>query len=188
MTAKNTNDAHETLLSEIEAFEAATRYDATYMKEMLEHAPEALLVFNGFLPMANHRLHAPLDVYQVAKLAAFRHCDCGPCFQLALDKAKAEGLEQSIRETIAYRIDDLEGILKLAQDFTLATPSNASPTACWALGRTRKISPKKASSNGTNFLLLPEPRSVSGSPGSAPLPPGSASTSSRAPGGNGKPM
>lgn len=119
-----TENEYESLLGEIEAFEAATNYDASYLKEMLEHAPAALKVFNGFIPMTGHRQHAPFELYQVAKLTAYRHCDCGPCYQLAVHMAQAEGLEQTLLEELVYDNGELTPSLSLVRDFTLATLKN----------------------------------------------------------------
>ena len=108
----------------IEAFEKQTGYDASYMKEMLAQAPEALDVFNAFIPMANHRKRAPLLAYHVAKLTAYRHCDCGPCFQLALDYARQQGVPLAIREAIAFGKGELPMDLQRVRDFALAALRN----------------------------------------------------------------
>lgn len=111
-------------LAAIEAFESETGYDASYMKEMLEHAPEALAVFNGFIPMASYRKHAPLQHYYVAKLTAYRHCDCGPCLQLAFDYARQDGVPLAIREAIAFQRGELDSDLERVRAFTLAVLRN----------------------------------------------------------------
>ena len=111
-------------LAAIEAFERETGYDATYMKEMLKYAPAALSIFNHFIPMASHREHAPLLQYYVAKLTAYRHCDCGPCFQLALDMAKHEEVPVSIRKAIAFEKGTLPPDLQRVRSFTLAVLRN----------------------------------------------------------------
>lgn len=98
----NTKSTSATELREIEAFEARYRYDATYMKEMLGAAPEAYRVFAGFLPMAQFRLHTEPDIYFTARITAFREIDCGPCLQLAIRKAREEGVAKtSIQEILA---------------------------------------------------------------------------------------
>lgn len=124
MTQNTLDSYQQEQLSEIEAFENETGYDASYMKDMLEHAPEALAVFKGFIPMASYRKHAPLLHYYVAKLSAYRQCDCGPCFQLALDYARQEGVPFAVREAIAFGKGELDPGLELVRKFTLAALRN----------------------------------------------------------------
>ncbi len=118
------NPTHQDELKAIENFEAETNYDASYMKEMLEHAPEALAVFNAFIPMAGHRKHAPLVPYYVAKLTAYHYCDCGPCFQLAISYAKQEGIDPEILSYIAFGKGELSSKNRLVNEFTLAVLRN----------------------------------------------------------------
>lgn len=124
MTQDTIDSQTQEKLEAINAFEKQTGYDATYMKQMLAHAPDALEIFNGFVPMAGHRKHAPLDVYYVAKLTAYRHCDCGPCLQLALDYAKQDGISREIRERIAYDRGTLSSQLEEVRAFALAVLTN----------------------------------------------------------------
>ncbi|MBK1875585.1 hypothetical protein [Pelagicoccus mobilis] len=119
----NTNTAPDNraqALQNIEAFEKAYDYDASYMKVMLDEAPEALEVFNHFVPMASHRAHAPLDVYMTAKLTAYRHADCGPCLQLAVRVAQQAGFEDELIAAIVLDQGQLPPHLLRVQAFTKA--------------------------------------------------------------------
>lgn len=80
------NDA----LQFIEDFEAHYQYDAGFMKEMVQHAPNAYDHFQQFLPMARHREQLPLEVYWIAKLAAMMVEDCGACLQLNVRMAREQ--------------------------------------------------------------------------------------------------
>ncbi|MBD5781107.1 hypothetical protein IEN85_16530 [Pelagicoccus sp. NFK12] len=119
-----TTDPKQAALSQIEAFEAAYGYDATYMKAMLEHAPEALEVFNGFVPMAGHREHAPLEVYFAAKLTAYRIADCGPCLQLAVRMAQEAGVSDALIRALVFDKGELSELLARTRDFTRACLAN----------------------------------------------------------------
>lgn len=91
MTNDNTQtniSPKQAALAQIEAFERHYKYDSSYMKSMLEHAPEALEVFNGFTPMAGHRKHAPLDVYFAAKLTPTATPTAGPASNSPSDSPK----------------------------------------------------------------------------------------------------
>ncbi len=95
-------------LEEIARFEAENQYDATYMKELLRDAPDAYEVFAGFLPMAGHRASCPADLYHVASIAAYRQVDCGPCLQLAIRRARADGVApELIKATLSAATDGL---------------------------------------------------------------------------------
>lgn len=123
MTTKTTPKATEpkqAALSQIESFEAAYGYDATYMKAMLEHAPEALETFNNFVPMAGHRVHAPLEVYFAAKLTAYRYADCGPCLQLAIRFAQEAGMPAPLIKALVFDQGELPELLARTQAFARA--------------------------------------------------------------------
>lgn len=112
-------------LAEIEEFEARYGYDASYMKEMRECAPEALAVFNGFTPMAGHRKHAPLKVYFTAKITAYRHADCGSCYQLAIRFAQEAGVSDELLETLVFDRGELSESLESVRLFTRAVLENS---------------------------------------------------------------
>ncbi|EDY82956.1 hypothetical protein VDG1235_2579 [Verrucomicrobiia bacterium DG1235] len=148
MTSKTTEsdtNAKQESLRQIEAFEVAYRYDCSYMKTMLEHAPEALEIFNGFTPMAGHRLHAPLEVYFAAKLTAYRHADCGPCLQLAIRFAQEAGVENALIETLVFDRGELPELLARTQAFTRACLANTPDyetlrtELSWELGKATMI-------------------------------------------------
>lgn len=128
MTTQSTEqpaDQKTAALQHIEAFESRYDYDCTYMKSMLEHAPEALEVFNGFTPMAAHRKHAPLELYFAAKLTAYRYVDCGPCLQLAVRFAQEAGISNELIEALVFDKGDLTERLAKTQAFTRACLSNS---------------------------------------------------------------
>lgn len=75
---------HQTM---IDQFGAHYAYDTQYMRNMLEHHPQAFAAFAAFLPMANFRQDLPRDVYFVAKLAAMQVADCSACLQLTVKMA-----------------------------------------------------------------------------------------------------
>jgi len=120
MNTETDPNNHQKALEQIEAFETAFQYDATYMKIMLEEAPEALEVFNGFTPMASHRVHAPLDVYMTAKLTAYRFADCGPCLQLAVRFAQQAGFDNNLISALVLDKGTLPPELARVQAFTKA--------------------------------------------------------------------
>jgi len=100
-TTETKNERQLARLRDIEAFEQRYDYDASYMKHMLAQNPEAFETFNNFIPMASHRKHAPVDAFYVARIAAFQRNDCGACLQLAIRRAREEGVPvEIIRQTL----------------------------------------------------------------------------------------
>jgi len=67
------------LRRQIDAFEKSFGYDASYMREMADASPRALMRFGRVLGLSEFRDDAPLDAWYAAKLAATMHEDCGPC-------------------------------------------------------------------------------------------------------------
>ncbi len=66
------------------AFERANNYDMSYVHEMLESDPNAVLVFNRVGQMARYVGPLPRDVAHCIGLVATLHEDCGPCLQLGV--------------------------------------------------------------------------------------------------------
>ncbi len=102
------------VLAQIEAFEARWHYDSAYMKHMLRAHPEAFSVFQAVLPMVEFRRSTTAEVSHVVKLAAFQMLDCGPCLQLAIDRARADGIPpariQAVLEEPSSLPEDLADI------------------------------------------------------------------------------
>lgn len=132
-------------LEQIEAFERQFRYDATYMKEMLAAAPEALAAFQAFLQMVGHRKECPLAHYHVAGIAAFREVDCGPCLQLNVRYAVAAGLPSDLIEAALNNPDLLPTRHRQVHEFARAilrgepTVDSLRATLVEALGETSVI-------------------------------------------------
>jgi hypothetical protein len=67
-------------------------YDAAYMHELIDVAPAAMLKLALVQPMNQHRRGVPRAAWHAARITAARHEDCGPCTQLVLDMALADGV------------------------------------------------------------------------------------------------
>ncbi|HZW13673.1 MAG TPA: hypothetical protein VFF81_10845 [Noviherbaspirillum sp.] len=97
------------------AFENAFGYNASYMYEMLDVSWPAFLRFSQAAKLAQHREDVPLDAWHAVKIAAVLAEDCGPCTQLVVAMAEAEGVSMGV----------LRGILEgdeaaMGQDAALA--------------------------------------------------------------------
>jgi hypothetical protein len=76
----------------VRAFENAFSYDAAYLHEMLDISMAAFMCFAKIEKLARYREQVPIEAWYAAKLTAAMHEDCGPCTQLVVDMAIAEGM------------------------------------------------------------------------------------------------
>lgn len=74
------------------AAEARLRVPTSYITELGEASFSGFIKFVLFLPLAGHRGRADETLLHVARLAAFRHEDCGSCLQGAINVALDEGV------------------------------------------------------------------------------------------------
>jgi hypothetical protein len=88
----------------IEHFERKWDYDATYLKEVAEASPAALVKITLAQPLFHHRAGAPAAAWFAAAAGATRLADCAPCFELALKMGQRSGLPAELIEAI--RADD----------------------------------------------------------------------------------
>ena len=80
------------LASQIDRIERRWGYDASYMRQVLSAAPGSLLKFGLVAGMVDAKA-APAAAVAAAKLAGTLAEDCGPCTQIVLDMATAEGVD-----------------------------------------------------------------------------------------------
>ena len=71
-------------------------YDVGYLEELLDTSPEAFRAFEAAMPMARVKKEAPKEAIFIAKIAAMRAQDCGPCTELSLKMAREAGLEEPV--------------------------------------------------------------------------------------------
>ena len=91
------------LRRQIAAFERTWNYDASYVREMIDADPQAVIVFGKVLGLSRYRKDLPLAAHCAAGLVAVMAEDCGPCTQLGIDMAQREGVEPDILRAIVAR-------------------------------------------------------------------------------------
>ena len=85
----------------LEAFEREWNYDAAYMHEILDAGGlEALMAVANLDKISNYRRDIPLEPSFVAKLAAVRAGDCGPCTQLVATMAERVGVDPAAMRAV----------------------------------------------------------------------------------------
>ena len=76
------------LQRQIAAFERTWNYDASYMHEVIDADPRAMLAFGKLQAISSYRKGVAPAAYFAAGIVAVMAEDCGPCTQLAIDMAQ----------------------------------------------------------------------------------------------------
>jgi alkylhydroperoxidase family enzyme len=87
----------------IDAFGRAWGYDVGYMREILGASLPAARRFAAVTRLAHHREDLPAAAWIAASLAALMAEDCGPCAQLVVKMAEAEGVDPAVLRAIVAR-------------------------------------------------------------------------------------
>jgi hypothetical protein len=88
------------LRNRIDAFERKLGYDMSYARDMLEADPRAVLAFSGVRKMGAYRRDVPREAYWAAALTGTISEDCGPCSQLLVTLALADGVAPAVLTSV----------------------------------------------------------------------------------------
>ena len=114
------------LRRQIAAFERAWHYDASYLHEMLDADPRALMTFWKGAAVSRYRKDVPPAVFCAAAIVAVMSEDCGPCTQLTIDMAERGGVDPAIlRAVVARDFTAMPFEVALAARFTEASLDHA---------------------------------------------------------------
>ncbi len=83
----------------LDKFERQWSYDASYMREVLAVRPKSFLKFM-FGTQAADRKDAPAEALVAAGLFGTMSEDCGPCTQIGVDLATAQGVDPNVLRAI----------------------------------------------------------------------------------------
>jgi len=104
------------------AFETRFGYDVTYARELLASDLGAFMAYARLDRLSRYRKDVPREVYYAAKLPAVVEEDCGPCTQLTVAMALADGVDP---RTIATILEGIEAVMspevRLGYQFARAT-------------------------------------------------------------------
>ena len=84
-------------------FQKQWNYDTGYVREILNDAGLPAIMPLQALQKLHYRRNVPLDVYYGAALTAGKEADCGPCLQLGVSMAEAEGVKPAVIRSILQR-------------------------------------------------------------------------------------
>ena len=99
----------------IDKFERTWGYDASYLRDVLDADPRALLAFSKVTGIGTYHKGVPLPAYCAAGIVGVMSEDCGPCTQLGINMAQRAGVDPAILRAVVAR--DPHG---MPQDVALA--------------------------------------------------------------------
>lgn len=103
-------------------FEREWNYDASYMRELIDVDPRAVLTFSKVQGLTKYRKDIPLAAWCAAGIVAVMAEDCGPCTQLGIDMAEREGVDPAILcAVVAHDFAAMPYDVALATRFAEAT-------------------------------------------------------------------
>ncbi len=106
----------------IDKFERKWKYDASYMRDMIDASPRAVWLFSRAAALGQFRRDVPLDAWYAAGITAVRHEDCGPCTQLGVAMAERAGVRPAVlRAVLTDNPDAMPPEVALVWRFTRAT-------------------------------------------------------------------
>src|SRR5215471_15316226 len=76
----------------IDRFERQWKYDASYMRDLIDASPRAAWLFSRAAALGRFRRGIPLEPWFAAGITAVRSEDCGPCTQLGVSMAERAGI------------------------------------------------------------------------------------------------
>jgi hypothetical protein len=114
------------LRRQIAAFEQTWNYDASYIHELIDTDPRALLAFGKLQAISRYRKHVPPAAGFAAGIVAVMTEDCGPCTQLGISMAERQGVDPALlRAVVARDFNKMPYEVALAVRFTEATLQHA---------------------------------------------------------------
>jgi hypothetical protein len=86
---------------QLEAFKRRWNYDTSYVSEIVDEAGVgAVMPLQALGKLGAFRRNVPLEAYYGAALTAGKDADCGPCLQLGVSMAHANGLAPAVIRAI----------------------------------------------------------------------------------------
>jgi len=87
----------------IDRFERTWNYDASYMRDVLDADPRAVLAVGKVGALGKYRKDVPAAAYCAAGIVGTMTEDCGPCTQLVIDMAQRDGVDPAVLRAIVAR-------------------------------------------------------------------------------------
>ena len=128
------------LARQIDRFERLWGYDAGYMRQLLAASPISFIRFSLVSGMVDAKA-APAEAIAAAKLVGTLAEDCGPCTQIVIDMAEAQGVSAQVLRALLAGEEAAMGTdagltwrfarASLARDMETADPLRDEIVARW---------------------------------------------------------
>jgi hypothetical protein len=128
------------LRGRVASFEKTWRYDASYMRELIEVSPSAAMKF-ALVSSLGHLAGAPAEALMAARLVGTLSEDCGPCTQLAVEMASEQAVAPELSRAVlagdVSKMGDAAGLVyrfahaSLAHDLSVADALRQEVIARW---------------------------------------------------------
>ena len=106
----------------IDKFERNWKYDASYMRDIIDASPRAAWLFSRAAALGQFRRDIPIEPWFAAGITAIRHEDCGPCTQLGVTMAERAGVSPEVlRAVLTDNPEAMQPDVALVWKFTRAT-------------------------------------------------------------------
>jgi hypothetical protein len=110
----------------ITKFEQTWNYDASYLRDVLDADPRAMMAFSKVTAFGQYHKDVPLAVFCAAGIVGAMREDCGPCTQLGIDMAQRNGVDPAVlRAIVARDINAMPFEVALAVRFAEASLDHA---------------------------------------------------------------
>jgi len=71
-------------------------YDVSYLEELMDASSGAFKLFEDAMAMGRYQKAAPIELLALAKIAAMRQQDCGPCTELGVKMAREAKVPEEV--------------------------------------------------------------------------------------------
>lgn len=116
----------------ITRFQTRYDYDMTYARELLDTSQIAFMHYTLMGVPAAYRQGVPKDAWFTVKMVAARTEDCGPCLQLVMNMAQADGVPALVRRAVWARDEAaMSDDVRLAWRYAEAAMGHAADLPQW---------------------------------------------------------
>lgn len=95
-------------------------YDVGYLLALADASPEAFRAFEAAMAMSRVQKAASAEALHIAKIAAMRAQDCGPCTELSLKIAREAGVAEAVIQGALRGGKGLDGAQRDLHDYARA--------------------------------------------------------------------
>lgn len=126
----------------IRSYEERVGAKLDYVRDILRSSRAAFWKFSLFMPLSGHRKHASAESLAVARIAAVKAEDCGPCLQINVDFALHEGVAPEVIENAVFAPELLTRDFALIYRFAEAVAENSDDIELLRAALSDRLAPR----------------------------------------------